>query len=160
MITVVSDFDKGCNVMDNGDPMEATLALLADGANVERGGKLNLLGVFDQVYADKFPYFHPEMYVVVRLTAGPAEFGRKKSFEISLLDPDGKLIGTMKGKGEVPQPANATRASLEIVMRLVNVPFEKSGHYAVSVLVGGDEKASIPLEVIERKPKRRTKSGR
>jgi len=63
---------------DNGLPMECTLALLADAANREEGGKLNVLGVFDVIYSDKFPYAMPQFYVVVRLTAGPAEYGTKK----------------------------------------------------------------------------------
>lgn len=148
---------------DNEVPMECTLALVADAANNAEGGKLNVLGIFNQVYSDKFPYQLPQMFVVVRLSAGPAEFGLEKRFEIVLLSPDGDAIGRLKGKGQVPQVKGVTRANMELLLKMVNVPFKKPGSYAISVLVSGEEKASIPLEVVERKvsppKKRRKKNG-
>lgn len=142
--------------------MECTLALLADAANREEGGKLNVLGVFDQIYSDKFPYLVPQFFIVVRLTAGPAEFGLKKEFQIVLLSPDGQPIGKLGGKGTVPTPDSGGRANLELILRMVNVPFEKPGRYGIAVLVGGEEKYSIPLDVVQRKSpgsSRRKKSG-
>ena len=156
MIICPIDFDNRTAGADNEIPMECTLALLADAANREEGGKLNVLGVFDQLYANDFPTVHPQLYVVVRLTANPAEFGRKKEFEIILLDPDGTPVSPpLKGKGNVPTPPDARRASIEVILRMVNVPFAKPGSYAISVLVSGEEKASIPLEVVKRARKRR-----
>jgi len=142
--------------------MECTLALLADAANREEGGKLNVLGVFDVIYSDKFPYAMPQFYVVVRLTAGPAEYGTKKDVQLILLDPDGKAIGKIGGKGTVPTPDGGGRANLELILRMVGVPFEKPGRYAIAVVVNGEEKHSIPIEVIQRKTttgRRRKKDG-
>lgn len=136
--------------------MEISLALVADAANREESGKLNVLGVFDQVYSDKFPYRHPEMFVVVRFTANPSEFGKKKEIEVCLLDPDGNVVGArLTAKGQVPVPEAGGRASIEMLLRMVNVPFERPGRYAVSILVAGEEKASIPLEVLERKRRKK-----
>ena len=137
--------------------MECTLALVADAANTETGGKLNVLGVFDVIYSEKFPYVIPQFFVVVRFSAGPAEFGLKKQFQLVILNPDGQPIGRIDGKGTVPTPDSGGRANVELIVRMVNVPFEKPGRYAIAVLVGGEEKASIPLEIVERKVSRRRK---
>lgn len=132
--------------------MDCTLALLADAANREENGKLNVLGVFDQFYSDKFPYAVPQFFVVIRLTAGPAEFGTKKDVQLVLLDPDGGTIGPrLGGKTTVPKPESGSRASIELILRMVGVPFPKAGNYAIAVLVNGEEKASIPIEVVQRK---------
>jgi hypothetical protein len=47
---------------------------------------------------------------------------------------------------------------MEILLRLVGVPFEKPGRYAISVLVGGEEKVSIPIEAVK-VPKRKGKKA-
>jgi hypothetical protein len=155
LVTLPNGFDNAVDGADNRGPMECTLAVVADAANREVGGKLNVLGVFDQIYGKKFPMVTPQFYVVVRLTANPAEFGRKKEFEIVLLDPDGKPVkAPLKGKAKVPAPQDAGRASIEIILQMVNVPFAKPGSYAISVLVSGEEKASIPLEALKLARKR------
>lgn len=132
--------------------MEVTLAFLADAANVAEGGKLNVLGMFNSLFSDEFPYQHPQMFCIVRFTAGASEFGKEKEIEISLVNPDGKVIGTMKGKAAVPKPPGGKRANVELILGLQNVPFEHPGDYEFSILVGGDQKHSIPLEVVQRKP--------
>ncbi len=114
-----------------------------------------MLGRFDQIFSDNFPYPVPPIYVVVRLTAGPAEFGMKKDVQLVLLDPDGKPIGKIGAKGMVPSPDSGGRANLELILRMVGVPLEKPGRYAISVLVGGEEKQSIPLEAVMQKASRR-----
>ncbi len=137
--------------------MECTLALVADAANREEKGKLNVLGVFDQITADKFPYAIPQFFIVVRFSASPAEFGLKKEFQIVLLDPDGKPMARIGGKGAVPTPDSGGRASLELILGMANVPFQRAGRHAISILVGGEEKGSIPLDVVQDKGPTRAK---
>lgn len=145
-------FDRLVMAADNEAPMDVTLALLADHANTSENGKLNVLGMFNQVYSDSFPYQHPLMFCIVQLTAKPSEFGKKKQIEVVLLDPDGKTLGTIKGEATVPKPnVPGKRAQVEIIIRLLNVPFQSPGDYAFSILVGGDEKWSIPVTAVERK---------
>jgi hypothetical protein len=132
--------------------MECTLAILADAANRADTGKLNVLGIFDAITSDKFPYAVPLFFVIVRLTAGPAEYGLKKQVELILLNPDGRTLGKIGASAPVPTPDAGGRASLELVVPLVAVPFEKPGQYAIAVLVNGEEKASIPIAVLQSKP--------
>ena len=55
--------------------MRVKLALLADSANVSREGKLNLLGIFDAIFARELPTSHPHMHLVLRFEALPADAG-------------------------------------------------------------------------------------
>ena len=49
--------------------MRVSLALLADYSNVSREGKLNILGIFDTIYAPRFPTTHAHLQLVVRFEA-------------------------------------------------------------------------------------------
>lgn len=138
--------------------MECKLAFVADAANDSKG-KLNVLGIFDQLTPREYPYLHPQMYLVLAFKATPAEFGRKKNFEIALLDPDGKPLTTLKVSAKVPKPDAGKTANLQIVLQMVNTPFPKPGPYEIGVLVGGDQKATIPIEAVE-PPKQSTRKGR
>src|SRR3990170_6129407 len=155
MITRPSGFDTSLGPIDNGVPMEVTLAVVADGASRDETGKLNIYGIFDQVYSDKFPFQYPLMFLAVRFSANPSEFGRRKEIEVSLVDPDGRVLGGGKAKGDVPKPEGGTRANVEILLRMENVPFPKPGPYHFSVLIGGEEKARIPVDVVVRKSEKK-----
>ena len=88
--------------------MNIPLALLADAANATSDGKLNILGVFDVVYAARFPAVHPQMQLVFTIEANPAEAGSKRKLEIKLMAEDGQQLLSLAGelaletKGPVP----------------------------------------------------------
>jgi hypothetical protein len=102
------------------------------------------------------------MFLIVSFHATPAEFGKQKRFEISLRDPDGHALMTTRANGVVPKPEAGKRATFQIVLQMVNTPFPRPGPYEIAVLVGDDQKATIPLEAVEppkpAKPQRRRKT--
>ena len=129
--------------------MNVAIALLADGANQSREGKLNILGAFGNIYASSFPARHPEMHLVLRLDASAAESGLEKTLRAVLLTADGQPAGFgLQAKFVVPPPPKpGRRVQMDTVIRLVDVTFEKEGDYQVSIMIDGDEKATIPLTV-------------
>ena len=147
MIRCPSNFDNGGGAADNEGPMEVTLALLADAANVSQEGKLNILGTFANINATTFPAQHPEMQLVLRFEASPAEAGSKKNLEIKILDEDGKSVGGFSGEMPVPPAQPGKRIRMLTVLRIVGAVFPKRGDYVVAVLIDGDTKAEVPLSV-------------
>src|SRR5881628_58731 len=101
--------------------MEVKLALLADGANVSREGKLNLLGIFDTLFARSFPTTHPQMQLVIRFEAAAQEAGSTRQDAIRM----------------------------DHVLTLNHVQFESPGRYRFDVLVDGRVAAAVPLQVEE-----------
>jgi hypothetical protein len=51
--------------------MEVTVAVLADYANVSQDGKLNIMGIFQEINATSLPFVLPQMYLVMSFSAGP-----------------------------------------------------------------------------------------
>ena len=132
--------------------MEVAFALLADAANVSREGKLNVLGAFDRIYGSKFPLTWPRMVLVTRFVASAAEFGAEKSLEIVTLDADGKRLGGATGKMRVPQGQSGRQLKINHVLPM-SMTFPAPGEYSIEILVNGEPKATVPLEVVQREEK-------
>ena len=130
--------------------MDVPLALLADSANISQEGKLNVLGVFDNITAAEFPTTHPAMVLVVGVTASPAEYGLSRKCRIRLLDADASQLLAIEGDLEVNQPRDlAGRPTVYIPFSLPNITFPHSGDYAFHILIGDDEKARVPFRLTD-----------
>lgn len=130
--------------------MDVTLAVLADYANVSQDGKLNVLGVFQEINPVGFPAGLPQMFLVVSFEAGAAEFGTQKTIRIALLETDGTEVMAMEGPIVVQHPPRpGSRAFINQILGLQGLTFQKSGDYAFHILVNGEEKRAVPLRVNE-----------
>jgi hypothetical protein len=129
--------------------VEVDFALLADAANVSREGKLNVLGVFDRIHGAKFPLTWPRMVLVTRFIASPAEVGQEKSIEIITLDADGKQLGRATGKMKIHSHQGGRHLKMNHVLPM-GMTFPGPGQYSIEVLINGEPKATVPLDVVER----------
>ncbi len=130
--------------------MEVVLAVVCDYANVSMEGKLNILGVFQELNPQVLPYSHPQMYLVVSFEAGAAEVGQQKHFRIVLLDTDGNEILLMEGPAVVEAAARpGGRSYINQVVGLQLTTFQRTGDHAFHILVNGEEKRTVPLYVNE-----------
>lgn len=127
--------------------MDVTLALLADAANVSQEGKLNILGTFANINASKFPARHPQMQLVLRLEASPAEAKMQKKLEVKLMDEDANAVGGAVAEFVVPEARSGRRIGLQIIMPISDAVFPKPGAYTFAVLVDGRTEAEVPLSL-------------
>lgn len=132
--------------------MDIAFALLADAANISREGKLNILGAFDRIYGGKFPLTWPRMVLVTRFVASPAEYGSEKSLEIVTLDADGKRLASASGKMRVPSGQAGRQLKINHVLPM-SITFPDAGPYSIEILVNGEPKAAVPLDVVLREAK-------
>ncbi len=130
--------------------MDVTVAVLADYANVSQDGKLNIMGIFQEINPPVLPFALPQMFLVLSFSAGPAEFDTVRNVRIPLLHGDGQEILAMEAQMPIPRPVRAgSRAYINQTIGLAGVTFPRPGDYAFSILVGDDEKATVPLHVNE-----------
>jgi hypothetical protein len=132
--------------------VEVAFALLADAANVSREGKLNILGAFDRIYGTKFPLQWPRMVLVTRFEASAAEYGSEKSLEIITMDADGKQLGKASGKMKIGEGRTGRQIKINHVLPM-GMTFPTPGEYSIVVLVNGESKVTVPLEVVQREQK-------
>lgn len=130
--------------------MDATLAVAADYANVASDGKLNIMGIFQEFNPDVFPAAGQPMFLVISFSAGPAEVGSQKDVRIAFVDPEGSQNLVLDLQMTVADPPRAgTPSIIHQILGLQGLPLLRSGHHAFYVLVGGEEKARIPIYVNE-----------
>lgn len=131
-----------------GEALEVNLAVLADYANVSQDGKLNIMGIFQEVNAPSLPFQLPQMYLVMSFSAGPAEFDSVRNVRIALLRGDGQEVLTLGAQMTVPRANRpGSRAYINEAIGLAGIGFQEAGDYGFSVLIGDDEKAWVSLYV-------------
>lgn len=135
-------------IRQNVPPMDVRLGLLAEYASVATDGKLNVLGIFDQLNSPTFPAGLPIFYVVVSFSVGPAEFDVEKKVLIILHDADNNELLRMEQSATVARPTiPGIRATLNVVSGFAGIAFAKPGNFQFSVVVDGRTEAAIPLYV-------------
>lgn len=124
-------------------------ALLADSANQTKEGKLNVFGVFDRIWAKKFPVQHRQMVLILGLEGVFNDVG-EHSISINLVDSVGDdavpaLTGSFNMSPRGPNKPPRDR----IVLPIVNMPFEGPDEYKFEVRIDDVLMAEVPLEVIQ-----------
>lgn len=130
--------------------MDIDLALLADAATIDAGGKLNILGVFDRINATSFPARHGRLAMVLRFSAGLDEAGEHE-MEIVLRDPDGEELMRLDGNihfGPGPMQAGG-EIRVPHVLNLDGLVFSEPGRHTFDLRVDGRHLRSISLNVTE-----------
>jgi hypothetical protein len=137
---------------EGGNAMRVSLALLADYANVSREGKLNIMGIFDNINASSVPTAHAQMQLVLTVEGSAFEAGKDHPMEIELQAPTGDPVFKVNGTlhfGKAPSEA-AVKANSTI--QLNNLLFKQFGRYRFVITINGAVLAEIPFAVVEVKP--------
>ena len=132
--------------------MKIPLAFLADAAVAHPDGKLSALGCgIDCVNATQFPIQLGNLAVVVKVEFAPVECERPHLIEVLPLDADGKPFSNAL-RQQVTPSRNALDPTLpsaaQAILNYVGLSFAGPSEYAFSVVVDGQEMASLPLRVI------------
>ena len=128
--------------------MDVSLALLCDSANITSDGKLNILGQFDTISAATFPTVLPLMHLALRFSAVPADAAEERSLAVRLVNADDHPIGQVSGLLSIPECSGIGELlALQTIVPLPNVTLPEPGRYALEVLIDGDRKRSIGLDV-------------
>jgi hypothetical protein len=131
--------------------MDVSLLLLADYANVEQGGKINVMGIFDRINAPQFPVRHPLMVLVARLTAELGETGRERQVTIKLVDEDGGDVALVLDQTISVQRGNEGQPpEFRFILELRDVVFPQPGTYSFVVLIDQEPRKDLPLWVMHR----------
>src|SRR5918911_4363143 len=127
--------------------MELTLALLADYANISREGKLNIMGIFEQIHAPNFPAVHAQMQLVIRLEASPFEAGMHE-VRVTFIDADGHELFAMAGLLNIPESTAGQNVSINQIFVLNGTVLPKAGVYEFVISLSAEELGRVPLRVL------------
>jgi hypothetical protein len=128
--------------------MKLLYALLCEDAQERQDGRLDVHGVFHQLYAPGFPAQQEHMTLAVAVEWEPIERGRIE-FSIELVDPSNSPVVTISGHTDVAdqQPMQGPPQT-RVVMPLDNIVFPAEGSYAFELVVKGERQRLAPLHLI------------
>ena len=115
--------------------MELLTILAADYANIAEGGKLNVMGIFRNIYAAKFPAKHASMHLVIKLGAELGEHGVSRKLTVILEDEDGKEKLKLSNDVTAPNLPDGQRPEINAIFQFQGIVFEKPGMYQFVVIV-------------------------
>jgi hypothetical protein len=125
--------------------MKIALAAVADSANVDTNGKLNILGAFDTIRARKFPCRHPSLVLAFRVLGEYEDQQKSHRLTVTLLDADSKVLFQAEAEikvGEVP-PGQFGHNNQILTFR--DAIFPKPGRYRFRLAAEG---SPDPFDVI------------
>jgi hypothetical protein len=126
--------------------MTVDFAVACDYAIIDQHGKLSVLGIFQHIWAARFPTVHPRLHLVVRLHGRRTEVGEHR-LRIRLLDEQDTEV--LSGDGAVnfnEPPAGVTDLEAGAVLAF-DVPFQQPGRYRFEIAVDGEIRAVVPIGV-------------
>lgn len=131
------------------------LALVADYANVSQEGKLNIMGIFDKIFADSVPALHPQMQLIVTIVADRSEAGKEHSIIIELIDEDNiAKLARIEGTVKFEKPPSGEEIRINHILQLNNIAFNKYGVYTFKIQVDGEVRKSLPIKLMQIKTNR------
>jgi hypothetical protein len=120
--------------------------LLCDAAT-EFGGKLNVLGAFDTIFAKEFPAVHPHCAIALRLRFDRIEQGQHR-VRLNFIDADGKaVLPPLDATINIGMREEDSSICANLVLNIQGVKFEKAGAYSIDLAIDGRHERSLPLFV-------------
>ena len=117
--------------------MRILASALCDRAAASADGKLDVHGIFHDLYASGFPARQDRMTLVLALEWDRSDSGRY-TFRVDLRGPRGKSTLTVEGHSEVtPRPSDRPPPRTRLVMPLEDVVFPEPGRYDFRVTIKG-----------------------
>ena len=112
----------------------------------ESGGKLTIVGTFDNIISRNFPCVHPHLSVVIRVRFDLWEFG-SHDFRIETRDLNGQVImEAINGNIQVRGNGNASAVS-HLVFSISNLKFKEPGMINMILFIDDKEMGSVPLYI-------------
>lgn len=128
--------------------MELLLSLACEDAQARPDGRLDFIGVFDELNAPGFPAAQDRMTVVFVMEWAADQEGRQE-FTADLVDADDRKVLTIEGHTDVAPPEGSARAKTQLIMPLERVVFPQEGEYRFILTVGDTRTTAFSLVVSE-----------
>jgi hypothetical protein len=128
--------------------MRVELLALCDAATTH-AGKLNMLGVFDTIYAREIPVAHPTCAIAIRLRWERIEANEQHRIRLQFVDEDGhEVMPTWEGAIQVQSLPERSSVATDMTLNLQRIQFNAYGQYAIDLAIDGRLEASLPLYVL------------
>lgn len=120
--------------------MRVTLLKLCEYALMGANGRLSVIGMFDNIRSDRFPFEHPPFFVVVELELEAHEKHGELALELVFIDEDGRaLLNLPSPPHRLPENETPGPMRLKTMTAIGSVRFETPGSYRLDLIVKGEK---------------------
>lgn len=129
--------------------MKVLYSLIAEDARLRHDGRMDVHGIFHELYAPGFPARQDRLTLVTTIEWDATERG-DIDFSVNLLDPDGSPVLTINAQTQVEDRYAVHRpARTQMAIPMDAVVFPRSGAYVFELTVGEARQALAPIYLIE-----------
>ncbi len=124
---------------------------IADLANIDAAGKLNLIGLFSAIRPQQLPIRVPLFFFIIMFEADQSEIGKNVTLKIDFL-------GDIAENGleptsiplEIPNQLNGTGiVEMHAIVQMSGTVFRSAGLYTLNIFIDGQKEHSAVLTVFE-----------
>ena len=127
--------------------METSFIFCRD-ATSDAEGRLNIAGVYNELYAPGFPARQDRLVLAGVVTWDSGELGRV-SFQVDLMDPSGSSVFTVEGHTEViPRSDSDAPPKTQLILPLEKVTFNEPGRYRAAIRINDEDVTGPSLYVL------------
>ena len=140
--------------MKTGAIVKILMMVTADYASIEpQTGKLNIIGVFNQINAQEFPTSHRRMYLVIKIGGEIFDNPNPHKLSVALADEDGIEIVAIEGEFEMLSSSPGILPQHSALLEVNDAVFHRPGDYRFYVNVNdGEAEESVVMQVTQRQP--------
>lgn len=113
--------------------MEILLKTICDNAFADQAGKLNIIGIFDEIYAPRIPAVHPKMTLVFVVKT---ESRKQLNHGFNIEDPSGNKIMDSAQNPNIKPAITGESGVINLMHNIVGLKLESYGEYKVNIYAG------------------------
>ena len=133
--------------------MQVLTAIPVDEVKKHPDGRVDLLGLYEDIYFDRVPFTFDALSLFVDLRFEPEDQGRRHVLEFRIADEDGTLIHeTTRARFEVPAGDALPRSTAQLDMAFFDVTFHRFGPHAIEIWLGDTLLRTVSLYVLPSEP--------
>jgi len=131
--------------------MEVQIAALCDSA-ADYNGKLCIMGTFDTILAQDFPFLHPQCSIALRLLFRDDDAG-VFPVKLNIVNEDGQsVVQPIETRLEIVIPTDGVFFTRNMVFNMQHIKFEHPGSYSIDVTINGRPVVGIPFRIVQYQP--------
>lgn len=129
--------------------MKVLYAVIAEDARLRHDGRMDVHGVFHELYAPGFPARQDQLTLVTTIEWDASERGAI-AFSVNLLDPDRSPVLTVNAETQVEDQYAVHRpARTQMAIPIEKLVFPRAGSYEFELTVGEHSEPLTPIYLIE-----------
>lgn len=133
--------------------MNVAAALLVDEVTKHPDGRVDLLGLFEEIYIERVPFALDNLSLFVDLELSPEDKGKRHTMEVRLSDGGGTEAVSLAQKitFDVPGEADYPRPTAQLDLIFPNVQFHRFGPHYLDIVLDGRIARRVYLGIQPRK---------